>query len=95
MQDNVAFEVKQERLQRLNEKTNGYARQNNEKYVGKIVKVLVDGPSKKNKTVLSGYSEAQKLVNFVGDETVKIGDIVDVRITEAKSWSLNGELVKE
>ena len=60
--------------------------------MGKTVRVLIDGPSKKNKDVYCGYTETNKLVNFSlkqGD----VGDIVNVRITDIKTWSLNGEQV--
>lgn len=89
-EDNVSDEVKSERLQRLNKLVTKYAKENNEKYLNKVVKVLVDGPSKKNKDVFSGYSESNKLVNFI-PKKAKIGDIVKVKITETKSYSLNGE----
>lgn len=93
MEDNVAFEVKQERLNRLMDRTNAWARKQNETYVGKICKVLVDGPSKKNKAIYSGYTEQNKLVNFVAHADVKAGDIVAVKIGEAKTWTLNGEQI--
>ena len=58
----------------------------------KVVEVLVDGPSKKDPTVLSGYSRENKLVNFKGD--AKEGDIVNVLIDNPMSFSLNGIQVK-
>lgn len=94
MEDNVAMEVKQDRLNRLMEKTNMYARKQNLKYVGKICNVLVDGPSKKNKEVYSGYTQQNKLVNFTTSKKLQPGDIVEVKILEAKTWSLRGEEVK-
>lgn len=93
MKDNVAMEVKQDRLNRLMEKTNGYARQQNVKYEGMVCKVLVDGPSKKNKEVYSGYTEQNKLVNFVTDKKLNPGDIVEVKILEAKTWTLKGKQI--
>ncbi|SJZ78494.1 tRNA (N6-isopentenyl adenosine(37)-C2)-methylthiotransferase MiaB [Anaerorhabdus furcosa] len=94
MIDNVPADVKSERLQRLNEKVGQYSNMNNQKYVGKEVKVLVDGLSKKNDQVYSGYSEENKLINFTG-ENIHEGDIVRVKITDVKSWSLNGEAIEE
>lgn len=88
-EDNISDEIKSERLQRLNAKVSKYARENNEKYLNKTVKVLVDGPSKKNPEVFSGYSETNKLVNFI-PKSAKIGDIVEVVITEIRTYSLNG-----
>ena len=93
MTDNIPLEVKQERLYRLNELVNHYAYLNNAAYRGKIVKVLVDGPSKKNPQITSGYTETNKLVNFVS-KNAQCGDIVEVRITDAKTWSLDGEQVE-
>ncbi len=94
MEDNVPMEVKQKRLTRLNERWNAYALEKNKKYEGKIVDVLVDGPSKKNESAYSGYTDTNKLVNFTG-EGVQSGDIVKVKITQARTWSLHGELLKE
>ncbi len=92
MADNVPLAVKQERLQRLNEKTNYYTHMQNEKYRGKIVTVLVDGFSKKNDQVYSGHTDTNKLVNFIGKD-VKAGDFVEVEITDVKTWSLDGKQV--
>lgn len=94
MEDNIPLEVKEARLQELMEHTDRWSKIKNEAYVGKVVEVLVDGPSKKNPEVLSGHSETNKLVNFKADH-VKAGDIVSVLITEAKSWSMSGELVEQ
>ncbi len=62
-------------------------------YEGKIVHVLVEGESKRNPDVLAGYTEKNKLVNFRGPKSV-IGKIIPVRITKAKTWSLDGELAE-
>lgn len=92
--DDVPMEVKKERLYRLNELVNQQSAESMHSYEGKVVKVLVEGESKKDETVLSGYTEKNKVVNFKGPKAI-IGQIVDVKITEAKTWSLNGELVKK
>ncbi len=94
MEDKTPMAVKMERFNRLLDKVAQYAKRRNEAYIGKTVKVLVDGESKKNKDVLSGYSESQKLVNFKGDKS-KIGQIVKVKITGITSWTLLGEEVNE
>ena len=60
MEDNIPLEEKQERLQQLNERWNKYALEKNLAYIGKTVKVLVDGPSKKNKDIYSGYTDTNK-----------------------------------
>ena len=92
MEDNEDLEVKKERLYRLNDRLGYYSKINNEKWVGRTVKVLLDGPSKNNPDIFSGSTPQQKLVNFTLKEG-NVGDIIDVRITEAKKNSLNGEQV--
>ena len=62
--------------------------------VNKTYTVLVDGWSKKDKQVLSGYSESNKLIHFKGDESL-IGKIVRVRVLESHVYSLMGELVND
>src|SRR5699024_2405301 len=94
MEDNVPLEVKKERLQRLNKLVNEQSAQAMEMYEGQVVKVLVEGESKRDPNVLSGYTEKNKVVNFKAPKSV-IGSIVKVKIIEAKTWSLNGELVEE
>ena len=93
MEDHVTRKEKEDRLQRLNEKVNYYAHKANEKYLGTVQKVLVDGPSRKDPNVLAGYTETNKVVNFKGDPA-HIGQIVPVKITEIRTWSLDGEEVE-
>ncbi len=92
LKDEVSLEEKEERLQRLNNVVNKYFLENNQKLEGSIVKVLVEGLSDKN-GMFFGYTDTNKLINFSADKEVQIGDIVDVKVTSAKTWSLDGELV--
>ena len=92
MNDDVSLEQKEKRLYKLNELVNKYALENNKKLEGTIVDVLVEAPSDKE-GFLMGYSDTNKLVNLKGSEDL-IGKIVKVKITEAKTWSLNGEYVE-
>ncbi len=78
-----------ERLYRLNDLINEGFLRGNKRFEGQIVKVLVEGYSKTNEKVLSGYTENNKLVNFIGDESL-IGKIIEVKIEKAKTWSLDG-----
>ncbi|MFU2015171.1 tRNA (N6-isopentenyl adenosine(37)-C2)-methylthiotransferase MiaB [Peribacillus butanolivorans] len=94
MQDNVPMEVKKERLQRLNALVNETCALKMKEYDGQIVEVLVEGESKKNPDVLAGYTTKNKLVNFKGPKSA-IGQIVKVKITGTKTWSLNGDMVEE
>ena len=90
MKDNVPKEVKEERLQRLNKVVNKYARENNEKYLNKVVPVLIEGYSDKGNKLM-GYTDTMKLVNVKADPSY-IGKIVDIYITEVKTWSMEGVL---
>jgi tRNA-2-methylthio-N6-dimethylallyladenosine synthase len=92
MEDNVPMSVKKERLARLNALVNDISNKRNLDYQDKIVEVLVEGESKKNEDVLAGRTRTNRLVNFVGPKSA-IGEIVYVKITEAKTWSLDGEIV--
>ncbi|MUK89837.1 tRNA (N6-isopentenyl adenosine(37)-C2)-methylthiotransferase MiaB [Ornithinibacillus sp. L9] len=92
--DDVPEEVKKQRLYRLNELVNKQSAKSMKSYENKVVKVLVEGESKKDPNVLAGYTEKNKLVNFKGPKSA-IGHIVEVKVTEAKTWSLNGEMVEK
>ncbi|MHC0037120.1 tRNA (N6-isopentenyl adenosine(37)-C2)-methylthiotransferase MiaB [Pseudoneobacillus sp. C159] len=94
MVDNVPMDVKKERLQRLNNLVNELSAEAMKKYEGQVVEVLVEGESKNNPDILAGYTQKNKLVNFKAPKTA-IGKIVKVKINEAKTWSLNGEMVEE
>ena len=89
LEDNTTLEEKEERLQRLNEVVNRYFLENNKKLEGTTLKVLVEGISEK-KDMYYGYSETNKLINFTSKKKLIPGDIVDVEITSAKTWSLDG-----
>ncbi len=91
-EDSTPEDEKKQRLYRLNEKINEGYLKGSTRFLNQVVKVLVDGVSKHDDQVLAGYSEHQKLVNFKGDQSL-IGQIVDVKITVAKTWFLMGELV--
>ena len=91
MEDNVSIKEKEDRLHRLNELINKYSLEKNKEYVSKNVSVLIEGKSDKE-GILMGYTDTMKLVNVVGSES-DIGKIVNVKITDAKTWSLNGEVI--
>ena len=93
MDGQVDDEVKKKRLQILNEKVNYYSNLANQKLLGKVVKVLLISKSQKKDYALSGYTENMKLVNVKADATL-IGTIQNVKITDVKSFSLDGEIEK-
>ena len=93
MENNLSEEVKSERLQRLNEIVNKYSKEANDRYLGKIVPVLLEGVSEKDDECLMGYTDTMKLVNVKCDKKL-IGNIVNVKITDVKTWSMDGEIVE-
>ena len=93
LKDNTTLKEKEDRLQRLNEVVNKYFLENNKKLEGSVLPVLVEGESSK-KNMYYGYSDTNKLINFTSEDKVVIGDIVNVKIISAKTWSLDGERIK-
>lgn len=92
-EDQIPEEIKHERFNRLVELVNEISARKNAAYVGKTVKVLVDGPSKNNSAALGGRTEGFKLINFEGPQDL-IGKLVDVEVTAGKTFSLEGRLAE-
>ena len=90
MEDRTPMEEKKERLARLNELINKYALESNMKMLNKSVPVLILGESDKENKFM-GYTDNMKLVNVDCDEEL-VGKIINVKITDAKTWSLMGEV---
>lgn len=92
-EDQIPEEIKHERFNRLVELVNEISARKNAAYVGKTVKVLVDGLSKNNSAALGGRTEGFKLINFEGPQDL-IGKLVDVEVTAGKTFSLEGRLAE-
>ena len=92
MKDDISLEEKEERLQTLNNLVNKYSKENNDKYLNKIVPVLLEDYSSKNSKYLKGYTDTMKLVNVKADSSY-LGKIVNVKITSVKTWSMDGEII--
>jgi tRNA-2-methylthio-N6-dimethylallyladenosine synthase len=80
--------VKRERMERLVELVQARARERAQRFVGRTVEVLVEGPSRTDPSRLRGRSPHNKTVNF--DGTARPGELVDVEITSATSTTLAG-----
>ena len=91
-EDQIPEETKHERFNRMVELINTISAEKNAAMEGRIEDVLVEGASKNSADALSGRTDGFKLVNFRGDRSL-IGQIVPVRITSGKTFSLEGELV--
>jgi tRNA-2-methylthio-N6-dimethylallyladenosine synthase len=87
--DQIPHEVKVERLQRLVEVVQGSAHERAQRFIGRTVEVLVEGPSRTDPSRLRGRSRHNKVVNFTGLGAA--GELVDVEILEATSQTLSGQ----
>ena len=92
MAEQVTEQIKSERLQQLMRLQNYKAKEESQKYLGKTVKVLVEGPSRKNPEMLTGRTSTHKIVLFKSSRTDLKGKFVNTKIYEAKTWTLYGEL---
>ena len=90
-EDSVSRQEKSRRLQRLMEVQNNISREINQELIGSQQEVLIEGESKKDPDYYSGRTATNKLV-IVPACLAKIGKIVPVKITEAGSWTLYGEI---
>lgn len=94
MKDDVPDEEKKARFMRLLKVVEETTNEASASLLNKTIPVLVDGPSKKDPNILSGYSEGSKLVNFPGPAYLK-GEIVDLKIIENHCHYLVGELLED
>ena len=91
--DDVSEEEKKERLARLQQRINFQAMQFSRAMLGTEQRILVEGPSKKDIMELTGRTENNRVVNFVGTPDM-IGKFVDVKITDVYTNSLRGEVIR-
>ena len=91
MQDNVPLKQNKTVLERLNE-VDKEKLKTKSTFLNQVVDVLVDGPSKRDETMMTGYTAHQKLTAPKGRKE-DIGKIVPVKVTEVKTWALKGEML--
>lgn len=89
-EDQLSLEEKKDRLNHLNSVQYRIATEINKSLEGTVQEVLVEGPSKTNEEKLTSRTRTNRIVNFSGSKDL-IGQIINVRITEAKTFSLFGE----
>ena len=94
--DDTPREVIQERFDRLADQVAKQAHEANQDDLGRVVEVLVEGPSKRDENVLVGHSEKNRTVHFPVppglSEHEVVGRIARVRVEEARTWYLRGEM---
>ncbi|WP_288108358.1 tRNA (N6-isopentenyl adenosine(37)-C2)-methylthiotransferase MiaB [Limnobacter sp.] len=92
LEDLVDQKTKLARLARLQKTIEDHAASISRSMVGSVQRILVEGPSKKNPDELSGRTENNRMVNFVGNSRL-IGQMIDVRVVDALAHSLRGEVL--
>lgn len=92
LEDNISEEIKIQRLNEIIELQNQLSAESNQRCIGKEFEVLVEGVSKRSREQLFGRTEQNKVVVFDRGNH-RIGDFVQVKITDASSATLKGELV--
>ena len=90
MENQIPEEIKHKRFDRLKQLVESQIAENNQKYVGTIQKVLVEGPSKNNPKLLTGRTDSNKVVIFEGEQEL-INRIIDLKIVSEHMWYLKGE----
>ena len=85
--------IASERLNRLFELHERMKRELLESYRGRVLPVLVDGPSRNDPTMLAGRTDDNWVVNFSGDTKTPLGSLIGVRIEQAQHHTLRGEAV--
>jgi len=92
LDDPISRAEKQVWFERLLELQNGISLSCHEAYIGKTIRVLVDGTNEDARYPLKARTNGHRLVRLAGDESL-IGSFVDVEVTSASTWSLTGTLV--
>ena len=93
MHDDIDDKTKTERLTEIIELQQSISRQLKKKEIGKIHKILVEGKSKKNKNEWQGRTDTNKVVIFPHKPNIKIGDLINIKISHSTSATLFGEQV--
>ncbi len=91
MENQIPEEVKHKRFDRLKELVESQIKENNDKYIGTIQRVLVEGVSKTNKEMLTARTDTNKVVVFEGNKDL-IGNMIDLKIVSEHMWYLKGEI---
>ncbi len=89
----VPEDVKTDRLQRLNRAVTQSAYQCSQTYLGRVECVLIEGANAKDPSQVVGRTPSNRLVFAAGDPVRLRGQFVNIRITEARSFSLTGEIL--
>ena len=92
MENQIPEEIKHERFNKLKTLVESQIEGNNQKYIGTIQKVLVEGKSKNNENMLTGRTDSNKVVIFEGKDEW-INKVIDLKIVSQHMWYLKGETI--
>ena len=92
MPNQIPEEIKHKRFNRLKELVESQIEENNQKYIGTVQKVLVEGKSKNNPNMLTGRTDSNKVVIFEGNEDL-INNVIDLKINSEHMWYLKGSVI--
>ena len=92
--DQISENIKHKRFDQLKELYESKVEENNQKYIGKEFSILIEGTSKNDDKMFTGRTPTNKVVIFEPKDNYKIGDIVNLRITESHKWYLKGEILE-
>ena len=92
-ENQLSEEVKSDRLQRLNRLISVKAQERSQRYLGRIEEVLVEAQNPKDMTQVMGRTDGNRLTFFTGDINELKGEIVKVKITQVRAFSLTGEKI--
>lgn len=91
-EDQIHQDIKKERFKRLVTLQNRISGEINRDLLGTRTQVLVEGLSRNDENYCTGRTEQNKIVNFLADRSL-VGELVEVEITRARTWSLEGKLI--
>ena len=91
MENQIPEDIKHKRFNKLKTLVESQIEENNQKYIGTIQKVLVEGESKNNSNMLSGRTDSNKVVIFEGNKDL-INHIIDLKIISQHMWYLKGKI---
>ena len=94
LSDATPHEVKLQRLHEVQAAINASIAHISQSRLGTVQRILVEGPSKRDGSELMGRTECNRVVNFAGPARL-IGQLIDVRITDTRTYSLRGEVITQ
>ncbi len=93
-EDQIPEEIKHKRFDQLKALYEAKVDENNEKYIGTVQKILIEGTSKNDANMWTGRTDTNKVVVFEQKENFRIGQMVNIKIIENHKWYFKGEIIE-